>query len=487
MIEPKRPEGLAATYPFSPMPSYKRVIHWFRRDLRLTDNLALRNAVDDSEEVIPVYVVNEWKGGHHWTGPGRQQFLCGCLESLSGNLTHAGGKLVIRQGEAVGELEKLIREFEVEAVYLNRDPDPFGREVEGRLKELCRSLDIGFHDFNDCTLHEPDAVLTNSGTPYRVYTPYSKAWFELSKPEPVARVAKIHTPHHVAAGDLPTLATWGLEEPEVDLLAPGEKAARKRMRDAVDGPVTEYAEKRNDPSAEATSRLGCDLRYGTISVRELFQMTEKALSESRSESRRKSVFTFQKQLAWREFFMGILWHFPEVLETDFNEKWRDLEWDEPGEKFERWQEGRTGFPIVDAGMRQLKATGYMHNRVRMITAMFLTKDLHVYWRHGEAHFLRHLIDGEVANNNGGWQWSSGTGADAAPYFRIQNPWTQTERHDPDGEYIKRWVPELENVDPKAFTKPPGELVPIADDYPAPIVDHSAEREETLRRFKDAKD
>ncbi|MEO0415817.1 MAG: FAD-binding domain-containing protein [Verrucomicrobiota bacterium] len=200
---------------------------------------------------------------------------------------------------------------------------------------------------------------------------------------------------------------------------------------------------------------------------------------------RENIFTYQKQLAWREFFMAVLGHFPEVLETDFNAQWRGLDWDPPEhlDKYQRWKDGMTGYPIVDAGMRQLKATGYMHNRVRMITAMFLTKDLHLHWMLGESHFMQNLLDGEIANNNGGWQWSAGTGADAAPYFRIQNPWTQTERFDPAGEYIKRWVPELANVHGKAFRKPAEPLLPLAPDYPLPIVEHSAERDETLRRFK----
>ena len=183
--------------------------------------------------------------------------------------------------------------------------------------------------------------------------------------------------------------------------------------------------------------------------------------------------------------MAILGHFPNVLDEEFNPKWRGLDWDDPDfeDRFVRWQEGKTGFPIVDAGMRQLTATGYMHNRVRMIVAMFLTKDLHIHWRLGEAHFMRHLLDGEVANNNGGWQWSAGTGADAAPYFRIQNPWTQTGRYDPDGTYIKSWLPELSDTDPKKFQSAPPEGESLAPDYPSPIVDHSEERQRTLDRFK----
>jgi len=471
------------------MPSYRRSIHWFRRDLRLTDNLSLRRAVDDSAEVIPVYVASCWKGRHHWTGPGRQGFLCGCLEALDGNVEAAGGRLVVRRGEAVEELERLVRENEVEAVYWNRDPDPFGRETENRLRERCRSIGVAVHEFDDVTLHRADEILTGGGKPYRVYTPFSRTWFQQEKPDCVPAVKSLKTPSGIDGGSIPKLADWGYGEPGIELPEAGERVARRRMKDAIAGPVLTYAEKRDDPAAGSTSHLGAHLRYGTVSAREVFHRAQRALDGARTKEERDSIFTFQKQLAWREFFMSVLWHYPEVLETDFNEQWRTLEWDDPegDDRFQRWQEGTTGFPLVDAGMRQLRATGYMHNRLRMITAMFLTKDLHIHWRHGEAHFLRHLLDGEIANNNGGWQWSAGTGADAAPYFRIQNPWTQTERHDPEGAYIRRWVPELRDVDPRRFRKPPQDGQSLAKGYPLPLVDHAAEREETLRRFQVVKE
>jgi len=190
-----------------------------------------------------------------------------------------------------------------------------------------------------------------------------------------------------------------------------------------------------------------------------------------------------KELVWRDFYMQILWHYPEALKYEFNPSWRGLPWAEAGELFEAWKEGRTGFPIIDAGIREMLQTGFMHNRVRMIVAMFLTKDLHIDWRLGESFFMQHLVDGEIASNNGGWQWSAGTGADAAPYFRIQNPWTQSKRYDPQGEYIKRWVPELKGVPPKKLLEAPTDGRPIAKDYPAPIVDHSTERDRTLAIFK----
>jgi deoxyribodipyrimidine photo-lyase len=209
----------------------------------------------------------------------------------------------------------------------------------------------------------------------------------------------------------------------------------------------------------------------------------KAREASASAVERSGIDTFIKELAWREFYFAILWHFPHVLEHEFSAEWRGLAWHEPGGNFEAWKEGRTGFPLVDAGIRELLATGFMHNRVRMIVAMFLTKDLHLDWRLGEQFFMRHLVDGEIASNNGGWQWSAGTGADAAPYFRIQNPWTQSKRHDPNGDYIRRWVPELAKVPAAALHEAPKNGRPLAAGYPLPCVDHSTERDRTLAIFK----
>jgi len=248
------------------------------------------------------------------------------------------------------------------------------------------------------------------------------------------------------------------------------------MEHALSAIIGQYASLRDLPAAEATSRLSQDLRHGLISIRTLYHKIKKL-------PQTPSVAIYIKELAWREFYFAILHHFPHVLRHEFNEDWKNLPWDEPGQNFGKWKNGLTGFPIVDAGMRQLLKTGFILNRVRMITAMFLTKDLHIDWKLGESHFMQHLTDGEIASNNGGWQWSAGTGADAAPYFRIQNPWTQTARYDPNGEYIKRWIPELKDIDPKKFQSPPDDGKPIAPGYPAPCLDHKTERDHTLAIFK----
>ncbi|MCB1236905.1 MAG: deoxyribodipyrimidine photo-lyase [Verrucomicrobiae bacterium] len=467
---------------------FRTAIHWFRRDLRLTDNTALLAAVRSAETVAPVFVLSDWRDSHGWTGPKRQHFLCGCLDSLARNLDAIGGRLIIRRGEAPAELEKLIRQARADALFFNRDPDPFGRETERRVAELCASLGVAVRSFKDVVLHEPGEVLTGGGDPYRVYTPYAKNWFSRPKDKPAARPRAIRSPDGLDSLAPPALQTWNLS-PDSAANPPeaGERAARGRLQRALAGPVRVYAEKRDFPAVDGTSRLGADLRFGTLSIREVFRRAAEAAAAAETDTERASIHTFQKQLAWREFFMTILHHWPNVLDEEFAPQWRGLPWDDPesgGGKFERWRRGLTGFPLVDAGMRELRETGHMHNRVRMIAAMFLTKDLHLHWRLGEAHFMRHLLDGEIANNNGGWQWSAGTGADAAPYFRIQNPWTQTARYDPDGEYIRRWVPELAGIrDPKRFQTPPADDRPIADDYPLPLVDHRAERGRTLAIFK----
>jgi deoxyribodipyrimidine photo-lyase len=457
------PKGLTMLH------QYSRAIHWFRRDLRLTDNTALREATIHSGEVIPLYVLSYWEKNHAWTGGKRQKFLCECLASLAGNIDHLGGELIIRKGDAVSEILKLVRESKAEAIYFNEDVDPFGQEIEARLK---KESPVPVHNYQDAALHGPEDVLKGDGTPYRVYTPFSKRWIPLEKPKPKGRPKQLKSPVGIKSLPLPTLKMWGLQDEDWETVPGGEKAARQRMKEALSDRLARYEDTRDIPSVLGTSRLSQDLRWGTLSIRELYQ-----------KSRQCGSAQYLKELAWREFYLQILHHFPEVLQWEFNSVWRGLPWNEPEEQFEAWKTGQTGIPIIDAGIRELLTTGFMHNRVRMIVAMFLTKDLHLDWRLGEQFFAQHLLDGEIASNNGGWQWSAGTGADAAPYFRIQNPWSQTKRFDPNGEYIKRWLPELRIVDPKLFQMSPEKDQSIAPNYPHPIIDHAEERLQTLAIFK----
>ena len=453
----------------------RTVLHWFRRDLRLTDNTALHHAARDAAQVIPVYVLSDWKGRHGWTGPNRQSFLCGNLEALAKNLESLGSRLILRCGRAEAELERLVSETQAGAIYFNRDYDPFGREMERKIAALCSRLGIECHGFDDSVMHPPETVLTGGGQPYRVYTPYSRNWLGLEKAAPLPRVTSLGPPAEdkISSLPLPTLAHWGLSAPAAQIVASGERAARDRMKHFIDGGILKgYATNRNTPAGQTTSLLSQDLRYGLVGIRELYARC--AAVEPAS--------TYIKELAWREFYFAILWFYPEVFEHEFNPDWRGLPWEGTDEAFQRWATGTTGFPIVDAGMRQLLQTGLMHNRLRMITAMFLSKDLHCDWRRGEAFFMQQLVDGENASNNGGWQWSAGTGADAAPYFRIQNPWLQSSRFDPEGLYIKKWVPELRDVPAALLHEKPRPGLPLARGYPLPMVDHHVERDRCLAIF-----
>jgi deoxyribodipyrimidine photo-lyase len=460
-----------------------KVLYWFRRDLRLIDNTALHHAAQSGAQVIPVYILSGWKKAHGWTGPKRQQFLCSSLESLSKNLEHLGSRLIFRAGDAVEELGRLLAETGAEAIYFNRDPDPFGKKTEQRLRTLAVERGVKIHDFKDSLLHEYGEVLSGSGTPYRVYTPYSKNWLSLAKASALPKVNQLGPAVKIDSLPVPTLEHWQLSLPaDAQLLPAGERAARARMEHFLNGSISRrYDQDRNLPAGQHNSLLSQDLRFGLIGIRELYHNCE-SLAQG-EPSAKNAMHIYIKELAWREFYAALLHYYPGVLDRDFNPDYANVPWPGDEEQLERWKTGQTGFPIVDAGMRQLICTGLMHNRVRMIVAMFLTKDLHHHWSIGEQFFHQHLIDAEIGSNNGGWQWSAGTGADAAPYFRIQNPWTQTKNFDPGGEYIRQWVPELAGLSGELFQAPPKDGKSLAKGYPLPVVDHSTERDRCLAYFK----
>lgn len=459
-------------------------IHWFRRDLRLTDNTALNAAVAAHQRIIPSYILSAWKTHHRWTGPHRQKFLCDAIASLDHSLRRAGSSLVLRQGDAVESLVQLLKETNSTAVYANRDPDPYGRETERRLALALEKLGAKLHLFKDASLHERDEVLTGSKTPFRVFTPYSRAWGSLEKPTPDGGAREFSpVPSTIKTLPLPTLDLWKItSEPGVVLPEAGEGHAQSRLGKFLDNRIFNYANARDIPSLDGTSRISQDLRFGTISIRQVFARVQERLKGATSEQRR-SAQIFVNELCWREFYHQVLWFKPEVLSYEYGEAYRGLPWLQDPDSFAKWCEGQTGFPIVDAGMRQLRKTGFMHNRVRMIVAMFLTKDLHLDWRMGEQWFMQQLLDGEIAANNGGWQWSAGTGTDAAPYFRIQNPWTQSSRFDVEAEYIKRWVPELAGVPSARLHQPPAPGMRMVPGYPLPMLDHAKERDIALSTYK----
>jgi deoxyribodipyrimidine photo-lyase len=460
----------------------KTVLHWFRRDLRITDNTALAAAARESDGVVPVYIQSSWEGGHRWTGSHRQQFLCGCLASLDRNLREIGSQLVIRRGDAAGELARLAEETGATAIYYNRDPDPFGRATEDRLARMGRERGIEIRDFKDICLHERDEVLTAKGEPFRVFTPYFRAWLKQEKTPPRGRLRTLGFSNVLPqSAPLPELADWKLDLPGTDLPA-GERAARERLRRFLHTKAGRYSADRDMLAIEGTSRISQDLRFGLLSIREIFSLCE-ARAHELPAAQRMGVEKFISELAWREFYMQVLWHWPEVLEQEFDPRFRGMRWWGDPALFTRWRDAETGFPIVDAAMRELAATGHMHNRARMVVAMFLTKDLQLDWRVGEACFMQRLTDGEIASNNGGWQWSAGTGADAAPYFRIQNPWTQAARFDPEARYTKQWLPELRDLPAARILHPPEDGRSLVNGYPAPIVNHAEARERALDMFR----
>lgn len=475
-------------------------IHWFRRDLRLTDNTALNRAAAAHDQVVPIYIPSTWKGRHHWCGAARQAFLSGCLQELDRNLRAKDSRLIVRSGDPVEVLETLAKEVKADAIYFNRDPDPHGRRTEEAVARMAERIGLAAHACKDHALHERDELLTGNGSPYRVFTPYARAWAKLEKAAPGRSLKRLDIPRSLRSDDVPSLAHWGYSSAP-QTLEPGEKAARRRLEAFLDGPILRYDKTRDLPAEPGTSRISQDLRHGCLSIREVYRRCDEVRGSAKSVAQKQSVTTFINELIWREFYFQVLWHCPEVLEHEFQPEYRHLRWrgrwrpedDGAWERdrsaagdFERWQNGQTGYPIVDAAMRELNATGFMHNRARMIVAMFLTKDLRIWWMHGEAHFMQRLVDGEIASNNGGWQWSASTGTDAAPYFRIQNPWAQTKRFDPAGDYIKRWVPELRDVPAKAFFTPPAPGAALKKGYPEPMVNHATARERALKMFLQAR-
>ena len=457
------------------------VIHWFRRDLRVADNTSLDRASRDGDRVVPLFVLDDRYLRDGSVGPARFRFLRESLEELERSLAAAGGRLVVRPGPASRALPDILAETGASAVYANLEigPDPEQRDREART--AVEKAGATFRLFADALLVEPDVIATGGGEPYTVFSAFSRKWTAAEKLPPLA------APQRLAASGLPSIPlakvrAWRDLPPDPRAPRGGEIEAARLLAELGGPRLRRYAEDRDFPARDGTSRLSPHLHFGTISPRALFAAAEDAGTSGRK---------LQQELAWRDFFHHLLFHFPRVARESFRPEFEDFPWREDPAGVAAWQEGRTGYPFVDAGMRQLATTHWMHNRARMAVASFLTKDLHVDWRVGEKWFERELADADLANNNGGWQWAAGTGADAAPYFRILNPVRQSQRFDPDGAYIRRYVPELARV-PTSKIHEPWTMSPeeqtaagctIGHDYPAPIVDHARERRRALELFE----
>ncbi|NQY55166.1 MAG: deoxyribodipyrimidine photo-lyase [Ilumatobacteraceae bacterium] len=430
------------------MASGSTAIMWFRRDLRLADHPALCAAAAEHDVIVPVFVVDP---AFARAGAPRRAFLHDCLTSLDTAIGAQGGRLVIRHGDPVEMVPQLANEVDATAVYVTRDYGPYGRRRDGAVGTALAAHERALRGVGSPYAVMPGGVRKDDGTPYAVFTPFSKRWRAHGWDAP------LDVPSDVRWGTAQSDALADRPDPGCDLPSAGEDSAHDRWATFLGDGLDRYADDRDTPSVTGTSQLSPALRWGTIHPRQLLA----DLDASGAGSKAHTVFS--SELAWRDFYADVLFEQPHTAWQNLNASMDAMVVDRDADarrRFERWATGTTGFGIVDAGMRQLAATGWMHNRVRMIVASFLVKDLHLPWQWGAAHFMAHLVDGDLASNNHGWQWAAGTGTDAAPYFRVFNPTTQQERYDPNGDYVARWV--IEPVEP--------------------MLDHKTEREEALRRL-----
>jgi deoxyribodipyrimidine photo-lyase len=463
-----------------------RHLHWHRRDLRASDNRALAAGTAD-RPVVPAFVFDDDVLRH--ASPPRVRFMLDALASLRSWYRDRGSDLVVARGDPREVLPDLAAAHGVDSVGWNRDYSGLARERDGAVADALDEADVAHESFHDAVLHEPGSITTNAGDPYAVYSYFWKKWRDRPKdepyPEPTADALA-----DVTGDALPTIEDLGFAEPSADVPPAGTEAARDRLAAFCEDDVFRYATDRDYPAREGTSRLSVDLKWGTVGIREVWAATDDAMAMADGTDEEDGVEEFQSQLAWREFYAQVLWANPRVVTENYREYDHEIAWRDDPAALSAWKRGETGYPIVDAGMRQLRQEAYMHNRVRMIVASFLTKDLLLDWREGYAHFRERLADHDTANDTGGWQWAASTGTDAQPYFRIFNPMTQGERYDPDAEYVREYVPELRGVDADLIHSwhelSRSERERVAPDYPAPIVDHSERREQALAMFEAAR-
>lgn len=456
-----------------------RALHWFRNDLRLYDNTALSAAAARADEMSAVFVLDpRLLAG---AGASRTRFMLDCLRRLKSTLEERGSSLIVRHGNPATEIPRLIAETKAGLLTYNRDYSPYARRRDATVTAAARRLGIGVLECKDRVVFEADELLSSSAKPYVVYTPYRRSWLERLRHLDLDSRTPLHLPAAIPGvgnSDLPDAVAGAVEIP-----TGGEAAGRRRLRAFLDADAAAYAEQRDILAADATSHLSPYLRFGVVSVRECVATALEKKAGDRNASAGASKWL--DQIIWRDFYSAILATHPRVLTSAFRAEYNGIEWNDDDDGFAAWCQGRTGYPIVDAGMRQLVQTGWMHNRARMIVASFLVKDLLLDWRRGEAFFMQHLVDGDPANNNGGWQWAASTGTDAQPYFRIFNPSSQGGRFDPRGEYVRRFVPELKDVADRYIHRP-WEAPAPPPAYPPPIVDHSERRMVAIARFEAAR-
>ena len=424
-------------------------IFWFRRDFRLDDNTGLFHALNAEFPVLPIFIFDKNILDKLNQDDARVTFIYQRILQIKEQLENRDSSLLVYYDAPINVFKKLITEYDIQSVFANKDYEPFARERDEKINSLLEASGVKFQTFKDHVIFEENEILKDSGEPYTIFTPYSKKWKSVQGDNEIKGFPseqKLRNLIKIAPFDLPELNKIGFKASKIQIPEPN---ISKEL-------ITNYALKRDIPAETGTSRLGVHLRFGTVSIRKVTQLARN-LSE-----------VFLNELIWRNFFIDILWHFPHVVNKSFKPKYDLIQWRNNEDEFEKWSRGVTGYPFVDAGMRELNATGFMHNRVRMVTASFLTKHLLIDWRWGEAYFAEKLLDFELASNNGNWQWAAGTGCDAAPYFRIFNPESQQKKFDPESNYISKWIPEYGTLQ-----------------YPHPIIDHSFARERALKVYSEA--
>ena len=508
---------------------------WHRRDLRLADNRGLA-AATDAGETCGIFVFDPGVLAH--AGRPRLAYLLDALEALRSAYRERGSDLLLAAGDPEERIPEIASELSADRVVWCRDYTGLARERDRAVDLALEERGIGRRSVHDAVRCPPGSITTTDGDPYQVFTYYGRKWHERAGEQPartptsgdlldaieiaetVDRLAETidvrvptegtttgepersraenpnatPNPHSTAIDPwpraVPSFADLGLDPPAADVPEAGTGAARERLEEFCDGPIYRYATDREYPARAGTSRLSADLSFGTIGIREVYDATQAAAADATGDDERESVRTFQDQLAWREFYAQVLWNRPETVTENYQSFSQPIEWRDDPEGLAAWKAGETGYPIVDAGMRQLRAEAYMHNRLRMIVASFLTKDLLIDWRAGYDWFRERLVDHDTANDVGGWQWAASTGTDAQPFFRVFNPTTQGERYDPDAEYIHRYVPELRDVSPDVIHRwdelDDAERSREAPDYPAPIVAHASRRELAIETFERAR-
>lgn len=464
-------------------------IWWLRRDLRLHDNQALDAAIAHGGTVIPLFIIDPTILNSRAFSPTRYAFMLDGLRDLDAELRKRGSRLVIREGDITAQLARVVEENGADAIFAEEDYTPYARRRDAAVADSGLPLTLT----GGLTVRHPRDVTKKAGGPYTVFTPYSRTWKGMPLPR---RQGILSAPDALTTPDMDSLPIPDAPQNagETPFVA-GESAAREQLETFAANRIYQYDDKRNRVDLDGTSRLSPYLRFGMLSARETVVTALEAIAQSESDDARKQAQTWLTELIWREFYHMILFTNPHVRRGNYRSQYDGIEWINDEATFDAWCNGQTGVPIVDAAMRQLQQTGWMHNRARMIVASYLTKNLLIDWRWGERWFMQHLVDGDLAANNGGWQWSAGTGTDAAPYFRIFNPVSQSKKFDPDGNYIRRWVPELRPVPDRdihePYAMPPMEQkrhdVIIGETYPRPLVDLKTSRQRALDAYKRARE